>query len=124
MTHNPLMSRERVVIPPRPKPTKAEKTAAWNRENGVCWWCGKPVPHDGPGVEYDHKIMRAMSADDSVANLFPMHARPCHLEKTGDLDAPWLAGTKRQEKLTRAKEPSKRPFPKRADPWGKRWRSR
>lgn len=124
MTHNPLMSRERVVVPPRPQPSKQMKARVWSRENGICWWCGKPVAHDGPSVEYDHKVMRAMSADDSEANLYPMHAKPCHAEKTGDFDRPSLTKTLHQEKLTKPKVTSKRPFPKRADPWGKNWRSR
>ena len=58
MTHNPLMSRERVIVPPRKPPTKAEKIAAWNRDrslahilrmieydtNGGCWlWRGELI---------------------------------------------------------------------------------
>lgn len=124
MTHNPLMSRERVVVPDRPAPTKAQKTAAWNRENGICWWCGKPVAASGPTVEYDHKQPRELSADDTVSNLYPMHTRGCHDRKTQDEDRPRITKAHHQERLTKVREPSRRPFPQRVDPWGKNWRSR
>lgn len=103
MTHNPLMSRERVIVPPRKPPTKAQMALAWSRENGVCYLCGKPVAHKGPGVEYDHRDGRAVSADDSTDNLYPVHA-VCHAPKSHLVDTPRAAKTKRQAKLTEAKE--------------------
>lgn len=119
MTFNPLMSRPRVVIPDRPTATKAQKTAAWSRENGICWWCGKPVAAAGPGVEYDHRLKRGVSADDSTANLYPLHTK-CHREKTDGPDAKLQSKVRGQERLTEAKVPSGRPIPKHVDPWGKR----
>lgn len=107
MTVNPLMTRERVVIPPRKPPTKAEKIKAWNDANGICELCGKPVPPAGEGVEYDHREMRGITGDDSADNLRPVHPA-CHGEKTAKHDAPRMAKTKRQEKLTQAKDKSKR----------------
>lgn len=103
MTHNPLMSRERVIVPDRPQPTKAQKVQAWNRENGVCWWCGKPVAFSGPTVEYDHKLPRELSADDRPENLYPMHTKPCHERKTLDEDRPRITKAHHQEKLTGAR---------------------
>lgn len=103
MTLNPLMSRERVIVPDRPQPTKAQKVTAWNRENGVCWWCGRPVPQAGEGVQYDHKRPRELSADDTSENLFPMHAKPCHERKTLDEDRPRITKAHHQERLTRPK---------------------
>jgi 5-methylcytosine-specific restriction endonuclease McrA len=104
VTINPLRTREAVVIPDRPTPTKAQKTAAWNRENGLCRWCGKPVARDGVGVEWDHWIVRANSGDDSADNLVPLHP-PCHRAKTygpgGDRQQADKA--KRQQKLTEPK---------------------
>lgn len=102
MTINPLRSREPVIIPDRPKPTKAQKTAAWNAANGVCWWCGKPVAPDGLDVEYDHEIPRGLTGDDR--ELFPLHVK-CHAAKThgktGDIAK--VAQAKRQSKLTAPK---------------------
>lgn len=102
MAHNPLMSRERVIVPDRPQPTKAQKVAAWNRENGICWWCGKPVAQAGANVEYDHRIKRGVSGDDSADNLAPLHVG-CHRAKTDGPDAKLQAKVRGQEKMTRAK---------------------
>lgn len=109
---NPLRSRPRVEIPDRPKLTKAQKVASWNRENGICWWCGKPVAFEGLTVEYDHKLPRELSADDSADNLYPMHAPRCHGRKTQDEDRPRITAAHRQEKLTRPKVKKHR-WPKR-----------
>lgn len=100
--HNPLRSRPLVIVPDRKAPTKAQKVAAWNRENGLCYLCGKPVALEGAGVEYDHRDGRAVSLDDSTANLYPVHP-VCHGPKTAKIDTPRAAKTKRMESLTRAK---------------------
>lgn len=111
MTLNPLRTREPVIVPDRPKPTKAQKAEAWSKANGICWWCGKPVAHDGLSVEWDHDIPRGISADDSVANLRPLHPK-CHDAKTygkgGDIST--VAKAKRQEGLTRPKVKRARGF--------------
>lgn len=99
---NPLRLRERVEIPDRPQPTKAQRTRVWNRENGICYLCGKPVPSEGPDVRYDHREMRGVSGDDSDANLYPTHER-CHAVKTAAQDAPRMAKVRRQEALTKPK---------------------
>jgi 5-methylcytosine-specific restriction endonuclease McrA len=103
MTINPLRSRPPVEIPDRPRPTKAQKVAAWNRANGICWWCGKPVAADGPDVEWDHEVPRGLSADDSTDNLAPLHVH-CHDRKTYGEDIPRIAKAKRQSKLTQPKQ--------------------
>lgn len=104
MTINPLRTRERVVIPDRPQPTKAQKTEAWNAVNGICWWCGKPVARDGLDVRWDHTQARGLTGDDSTGNLAPLHVK-CHDAKThgpaGDIAT--VAHAKRQEKLTEPK---------------------
>jgi 5-methylcytosine-specific restriction protein A len=109
MTLNPLMTRQRVVIPPRKAPTKAEKTAAWNAANGLCELCLKPVPPEGPDVQYDHRDMREITGDDSVGNLRPVHVA-CHAVKTAQHDAPLIAKIRRQEKLTQARKTTRRGF--------------
>lgn len=107
MTINPLRSRPPIEIGDRPKPTKAQKTAAWNAANGICWWCLKPVAPDGLDVEWDHEIPRSLSGDDSTANLAPLHVR-CHRAKTygsdGQVgDVTRSAKAKAQSKLAAAK---------------------
>jgi 5-methylcytosine-specific restriction endonuclease McrA len=107
VTINPLRTREPVEIGDRPKPTKAQKTAAWNAVNGICWWCGKPVARDGLGVEWDHELPRGLTGDDTTANLAPLHVG-CHRKKTfGDEgrqgDVQRVAEAKRQSKLTEPK---------------------
>jgi 5-methylcytosine-specific restriction protein A len=102
MALNPLMTRDRVMIPARPDLTKAQKVAIWNAQNGLCPRCGKPVPLEGAGVQYDHDNPREISADDSLGNMAAMHTH-CHSEKTRTEDVPRIAKAKRQEKLTRAK---------------------
>lgn len=103
---NPLRTRDPVEIPERPSLTKAQKTAVWNRENGLCWYCLKPVAHLGEGVVYDHKTPRALNGCDDLEGIFPIHAHPCNehktFGKTGDIAR--VAHAKRQEKLTRPKE--------------------
>jgi 5-methylcytosine-specific restriction endonuclease McrA len=105
MTINPLMTRQPVEIADRSTPTKAQKTAAWNRVNGICWWCGKPVAMGGLGVDWDHELPRGLTGDDSADNLAPLHSK-CHdaktFGKTGDIAT--VAHAKRQNKLTRPKE--------------------
>ena len=107
--HNPLASRPPVVIQPRPAPTKAQKAGAWTRENGLCYLCGKPVPPDGMGVQWDHRDARAVSGDDTELNLYPTHPA-CHGEKTAKHDAPRIAKVKRQAKLTAPKIKNPRGF--------------
>jgi 5-methylcytosine-specific restriction endonuclease McrA len=101
MTINPIRSRPPVEIPDRPKPTKAQKAAAWNAVNGLCWWCGKPVAPDGLDVRWDHELPRGLTGDDSTENLSPLHVR-CHDAKTNGKtgDIARVAKAKRQEKLT------------------------
>lgn len=104
MTHNPVRSRPLVIVPPRKPLTKAEKIAAWNREGGICWWCGKPVAALGLGVEYDHKLPRELVAHDDPANQYPMHAARCHERKTLDEDRPRITKAHHQERKSFGRE--------------------
>jgi hypothetical protein len=120
VTINPLCTRDRVVIPDRPQPTKAQKTRVWNRENGLCYLCLKPVPPEGEGVRYDHREMREITGDDTDANLFPTHTA-CHTRKTSEHDAPRIAKVRRQEAMTKAKVKRKgRKIAAHVNPWGYR----
>lgn len=139
MTLDPLCTRERVVIPPRATLTPAQKRAIWSREHGVCWWCvrqgryGAEILVALEMAEFDHCIPRELNGSDAHAGIFPLHF-VCHRAKT-KLDRKQIAKAHAQEKLTRPKEPSKRPIkgrsgwpqgkrsiPQRADPWGYRGR--
>lgn len=103
MSLNPLRLREPVIVPDRPPLTKAQKTAIWNRENGLCWYCLKPVAPEGSGVIYDHKTPRELNGSDALEGIFPIHTEPCNRAKTYGEDIPRIAKAKRQERLTRAK---------------------
>ena len=48
----------------------------------VCHWCGRA------GADtVDHVIPLSEGGPDTEANLAPIHARPCHVEKTGQESA-------------------------------------
>jgi 5-methylcytosine-specific restriction protein A len=99
---NPLMSRERVVVADRPSLSKTAKARIWTAGNGLCALCGKPVPPDGPGVQFDHDTARELGGSDDESNLRAVHTR-CHAAKTAGEDIPRIAKARRQEKLTKAK---------------------
>lgn len=80
--------------PKRGAMTEARKVRIWNRENGICWICKKPVPHKGPGVRYDHYSPWWISRDDSDENLFPLHTS-CDATKTYGKDLGDIAKIKR-----------------------------
>lgn len=110
MTIDPLCSRERIVIGDRPHISDAMKRRVWDRDGGVCYLCGEPVPIDGPSVEWEHRLPRGLLGEmaDREENLSPAH-KACHAIKT-KADIARIAHAKRQEKLTRPKEPSRRPI--------------
>lgn len=47
------------------------------RDGGICHWCGKPGAD-----QVDHVVPVAEGGADTVGNKAPIHARPCHLQKT------------------------------------------
>lgn len=47
------------------------------RHRGVCHWCHKPGAD-----QVDHVIALAHGGSDTDANKRPIHAEPCHREKT------------------------------------------
>lgn len=48
-----------------------------DRDNGICHVCCK-----GGADEVDHVIPVAEGGADHISNLAPIHAKPCHAEKT------------------------------------------
>lgn len=45
--------------------------------HGICHWCGQPGAD-----EADHVIPLSEDGPDTEENMRPIHARPCHAEKT------------------------------------------
>lgn len=78
-------SGEAVVIPPRPKFSKAVRERVFARERGVCSICKEHILA-GEDWDLEHDNQRAISGDDSERNLFPAHRnRPeCHPKKTAE----------------------------------------
>lgn len=111
--------------------TRKTKDAAWDRSGGACEGQGKLYGLAAgvrcgddltiKGVEYDHIILDANSKDASLSNCAAV-CPACHRHKTTRHDIPLAAKTVRQRSKARGIRQAKRPFPKRADPWGKEFR--
>lgn len=82
---------------------------AWEASEGMCFWCGRPVPWLGSEVQYDHAIPLGLGGLDVLENIGPLHTRPCHLEKTQQ-DIRRIAKAKRQARLLGERKPSRRPL--------------
>ena len=77
--------------------------------------CNAPL---SKGIIYDHDNPEANSKDNSLANCRCI-CLVCNKFKTGKTDIPMIAKTVRMKDAARGIKKAKRPFPKRADPWGK-----
>lgn len=105
------MRREPVVPDQRKPPSPARMERVWRRENGICWWCGRPVAMRGPTVRYDHRLALDLGGPETDENLFPLHRDPCDLAKTAE-DATAIAKARRLRKShdpDREKKPSRFP---------------
>lgn len=67
--------------PVRPSMSKARRLRIWEKENGVCYLCGKKVQ---AGEPWDAEHVKAWDLffDDSDENLRVAHKLVCHKEKT------------------------------------------
>lgn len=74
-----IPEREKVVVPPRPKFSAKKRLAIFLAHGGRCGICGLKI--HGAEYEIEHRIARAISANDSDDNLYPAH-RGCHAAKT------------------------------------------
>lgn len=74
-----MPQRARVVVPPRPKFTAKRRLAIFMAHGGRCGICGLKIHGDAYDIE--HRIARAISANDADDNLYPAH-RGCHATKT------------------------------------------
>lgn len=76
----------------RRKFSKKTKMAAWQRSNGHCEECGKPIrPGDGP--EYDHDREDFFNGSNELENCKVL-CIPCHSAKTSER-APVIAKSRR-----------------------------
>ncbi len=97
--------------------TKPTKLQAWERCGGYCE-CGCGLKIIG-GVEYDHyPIPAALGGSNELSNCRVL-AKKCHRRITAEIDIPELAKSTRIYEKRVGVRKSKRPFPKRVDPWGK-----
>lgn len=108
-------AREEVVIPPRPRPSLAQRTRVHATHGGSCWVCGAKLPITGPEVQYDHVTERSLTGRDDDDALAPICTVPCHAKKSAERMTV-LAKVNRQrkrrlgeEKRSKQKIPS-RPF--------------
>lgn len=74
-----IPEREKVVVPPRPKFTAKKRLAIFLAHGGRCGICGLKI--HGDEYEIEHRIARAISANDGDDNLYPAH-KGCHAAKT------------------------------------------
>ena len=76
---------------------------------GVCGLCKDPVPVDGPGVVYDHRITLWIGGSDDDKDIWPI-CKACDRKKT-PRDQSTIAKVKRiQKKHGGQKAPAKRPI--------------
>lgn len=96
------------------------KSQAWERCAGNCEHCGNPI-RAGNGPEYHHDIDAMLGGPNTLENCLVLCIRPCHKAVTAER-RPEITKTKRLLEKRIGLRKSKRPFPQRADPWGKdRW---
>lgn len=108
--------------------SRKTKRQAWDRSGGRCEAVGAIYGLPAglrciadlmrTGVNYDHVDPDANSKDNSLDNCAAV-CPPCHKWKSGKRDVPMIAKTVRQQDAARGIKRTKRPFPKRANPWGK-----
>lgn len=96
--------------------SKKTRLEAWARCGGRCE-CGCRQKILGI-PEYDHIIPAAMGGSNDLKNCQVLSAK-CHRRKTSDADVPTISKAVRTIEKNAGVRKSRRPFPKRADPWGK-----
>lgn len=95
--------------------TDKTKKAAFGRSGGHCETCGSKIV----GVaEYDHAVPCAVGGTNDLSNCRVL-CRKCHRVKTSERDVPQIAKSTRIYEKRAGLRRSRRPFPKRVDPWGK-----
>lgn len=95
------MNRTPVEATPRRAMTPARKRRIWEANGGRCYQCSTPVPVDGPGVTYDHRIPLGLGGAEDDDNPRPACGE-CDAAKT-PRDISQIAKAKRQAKMATKK---------------------
>jgi hypothetical protein len=102
-----LRPGEEIQVDPRRAMTPARKRRIHQACGGVCGLCGDPVPVDGPGVVYDHRLTLWIYGSDANKDIWPI-CKACDRIKTPQ-DQRIIAKIKRIQKKHRGeKKPSRR----------------
>ena len=95
------------------------KRAAWERSGGHCECGAHAMPYRITSAEFDHyPVPYAYGGANTLDNCRVLD-RGCHRKITSTVDVPRIAKAARIEAKRAGLRKSKRPFPKRVDPWGK-----
>lgn len=97
------------------------KLRIWEREQGRCYLSGKKIM-PGDAYEFEHVVALCNGGEHRESNI-RLALADKHKIKTAD-DRALKSKTDRIRTKHLGLSFSARPFPKRADPWGKQWKSR
>ena len=97
------------------------RARVFEKHGGICW-ISKRLIRPGEAWDLDHMLALCNGGRHAEFNLAPALKEP-HRQKTAE-DVALRAKTDRIRAKHLGLSFSARPFPKRADPWGKNWRSR
>lgn len=89
--------------------TQARKRRIHERENGLCYHCGEPVPMTGPDVRYDHVIGVWLTERDEDGDVKPAHTW-CDKPKTSN-DQTVIAKVKRIIARREGTRKARKPIP-------------
>lgn len=82
----------------------------FDRANGICHFCGRPIQKPHQAHETDHIKALINGGENRESNLAPIHKTPCHVVKTGvDLAEKKKVAAVRQKHIGVAAK--KRPIP-------------
>lgn len=94
---------------------KATKRAAFDRCNGFCELCGGKILT----AEYDHyPVPAALGGSNELSNCRVL-CKKCHRKITATVDVPAIAKSNRIWEKRAGLRKTRRPFQRRADPWGR-----
>lgn len=93
--------------------SKSTKLARFKHTDGHCETCGNKVI----GIpEYDHAVPCAVGGTNDFENC-RVTCKRCHRVKTSKIDVPQIAKSQRVYEKRAGLRKTRRPFPRRVDPW-------